>query len=190
MNTFTDGVDALLATVMDSIASMSCSSSSVVLMIDDLLALDVILGCSRKARKFIVELQGMLFDRRIGGLIAYSKAYAESTCPMMTQPMDFNVDFPSGEGDCAAVNSSYGADSVGEGDIPLYAYCSYQADVTVAVAPLSTGFAMDVHGQISIVDAGDSAGAGGAAKNPFLANNLIYKALDTGVSCSSVSLDR
>lgn len=161
------------------------TESNVAICVDDLLALQLY-STNKQARRFISVLHSLLSSRQIATLVLYGKAYAEADCSIMQsetffQPQCGSIAAAGSQGSgggtgvqtfCTSAGSSGGDE---EDEVPLYAYCLYRATVSVIVSPLSTGYAMDIHGQILI-----------HAQNANTDTVVSYKALDSGVSCAII----
>lgn len=62
--------------------------------------------------------------------------------------------------------------------ISLSEYLRCQADVTVFINPLLTGYSTDIHGYIQV-----------CKRNSFMSTKLLFKALDTGIRCQMIAED-
>lgn len=153
------------------------TGTNISVCVDDLLALQL-RSTNKQARGFVTALHSLLTSRQIDALVMYGKAYADSECSMVQSESYSQV--PSGS---IRTEPSSGSDiktfctgnSSWDDDQPLYAFCSYRATTCVIISPLSTGYAMDIHGQIMI--------------HSSLSNSdmvVSYKALDSGVSCAII----
>jgi hypothetical protein len=157
--------------ILHTISAMP-AGQSVAVCVDDLLAMQLY-STNKDARRFLSAMDSLLASRQIDTLVVYGKAYADAQCSMMqTQPY---TQAPCGSsGQHGAVVNTF-CSNPGTDEIPLYAYCSYRATVSVIVSPLSTGYAMDIHGQILI-----------HSRNSATDTVVSFKALDSGISCAII----
>lgn len=119
---------------------------SQVLFIDDLNILEMIAPDNASAIRFISLLYNMFGTSLISSVVVFGRGEDDRFC----------------------------SDDRTKKVISLLDYCRCRADVTVVSRSLSSGFAGDVHGQLSVT-------------NGFQISHLLFHALETGVHCRLLS---
>lgn len=162
-------------------------NTSVGIYIDDILCMEL-MGTNDDCRRFMMQLNRQLRLKDVDTLAVYSKAYSENNCSIVETGVKrvnpYDVDASKIENCYCGARTSHSITGCSSSvcncvdiECPLYAYCSYQCTMCILISPLQSGYALDVHGQIQITRANQLGSSG-------FGTTLIYKAIDTGVTCS------
>ena len=131
-----------------------------------------------------MQMQQQLRIESIQNLVIYSKAYAETNCSIMSTSVNRVNPYADGMGivDTCYASPPTNTNTSVDIECPLYAYCSYQCTLCMVISPLMSGYALDVHGQMLITQANQFGSNGNG-----IGTSIIYKAIDTGVTCSVIN---
>mmetsp|Transcript_17766 Transcript_17766/g.29698 ORF Transcript_17766/g.29698 Transcript_17766/m.29698 type:complete len:330 (-) Transcript_17766:32-1021(-) len=176
-----------------------------VVMIDDLIALEVILGGGSPCRcqagpslSFLSDFQLLLSLNKIHSLVVYSDdpvSSAHSFGSVAVEGFHGLTDHDSG----GAGSSSSSGCSDTNSSTSLPEVCKYRADISVVTSKLDSGYSADVHGQILVTTrngslradgetvSGASSGSSGTGSGVGLCPQqlrLLYKTSDAGIKCA------